>query len=268
MKIIQPKLREPQARRGTGGGVVLDHGQHGYKNRAAGRSVKPNRRPTDINCVCDEHCAAMNVSSRCSTPGGLAQVRLTPSISRGEGNSGASVPSSISRSTAWQPTRWNIGQSKAVSVGLNKSKRRRTWTRIGSRAPPRMSAAKAKETVGKVTGDKKTETEGKADQAEGKAQNAVGGAKDKLPRQVIERIRAAALVGLIKEWKPSAILHRRGTAFGVAAGDTRCASGALSPWRWDMNGRTRPDPSPSEVRRGTSRRRHALPRAASGSPSR
>ena len=32
---------------------------------------------------------------------------------------------------------------------------------------------KAKEAVGKVTGDKKTETEGKA-------QNAVGGAKDKL----------------------------------------------------------------------------------------
>ena len=37
-----------------------------------------------------------------------------------------------------------------------------------------------KETVGKVTGDGKTEAEGKVDKALGKAQNAVGGIKDKL----------------------------------------------------------------------------------------
>ena len=35
-----------------------------------------------------------------------------------------------------------------------------------------------KEAWGKVTGDAKTEAEGKADKAEGKVQNAVGGAKD------------------------------------------------------------------------------------------
>lgn len=35
-----------------------------------------------------------------------------------------------------------------------------------------------KEGVGKVTGDAKTEAEGKADKAKGKVQNAVGGAKD------------------------------------------------------------------------------------------
>lgn len=35
-----------------------------------------------------------------------------------------------------------------------------------------------KEGVGKLTGDAKTQAEGKADKVEGKAQNAVGGAKD------------------------------------------------------------------------------------------
>ena len=39
---------------------------------------------------------------------------------------------------------------------------------------------KVKEVAGKVTGDAKLETEGKADQVAGKAQNAYGGAKDKL----------------------------------------------------------------------------------------
>lgn len=36
-----------------------------------------------------------------------------------------------------------------------------------------------KEGVGKLTGDAKTEAEGKADKAEGKVQNTVGGIKDK-----------------------------------------------------------------------------------------
>jgi uncharacterized protein YjbJ (UPF0337 family) len=36
-----------------------------------------------------------------------------------------------------------------------------------------------KETFGKVTGDAKTEAEGKSDKTEGKVQNAVGGIKDK-----------------------------------------------------------------------------------------
>ena len=35
-----------------------------------------------------------------------------------------------------------------------------------------------KETIGKVVGDAKLETEGKADKAEGKVQNAIGGLKD------------------------------------------------------------------------------------------
>jgi uncharacterized protein YjbJ (UPF0337 family) len=37
-----------------------------------------------------------------------------------------------------------------------------------------------KEAVGKVVGDAKLQTDGKADKAEGKAQNAVGGFKDRL----------------------------------------------------------------------------------------
>jgi uncharacterized protein YjbJ (UPF0337 family) len=37
---------------------------------------------------------------------------------------------------------------------------------------------KIKEGVGKLVGDAKLETEGKADQAAGKVQNAVGGVKD------------------------------------------------------------------------------------------
>ncbi len=39
---------------------------------------------------------------------------------------------------------------------------------------------KVKETVGKVTGDTKTEGEGKAEKAAGKVQNTVGGLKDSL----------------------------------------------------------------------------------------
>lgn len=35
-----------------------------------------------------------------------------------------------------------------------------------------------KETVGKMTGDKKTEADGKAERVAGKVQNAVGGMKD------------------------------------------------------------------------------------------
>ena len=40
------------------------------------------------------------------------------------------------------------------------------------------AAGKAKEWAGKVTGDKKTEAEGKADQLKGKVQNTIGGLKD------------------------------------------------------------------------------------------
>ena len=37
-----------------------------------------------------------------------------------------------------------------------------------------------KETFGKLTGDAKTEAEGKAEIAAGKVENAIGGAKDKI----------------------------------------------------------------------------------------
>ena len=38
----------------------------------------------------------------------------------------------------------------------------------------------AKETIGKVVGDAKLESEGKAERAEGKIQNAIGGLADKV----------------------------------------------------------------------------------------
>jgi uncharacterized protein YjbJ (UPF0337 family) len=44
----------------------------------------------------------------------------------------------------------------------------------------REAKGKVKETFGKVTGDTKTEAEGKAEKVAGKVQNAVGGAKDAL----------------------------------------------------------------------------------------
>lgn len=43
-----------------------------------------------------------------------------------------------------------------------------------------------KEAVGKATGDKKTEVEGKAEHAAGKVQNAAGGAKDAARRAAKE----------------------------------------------------------------------------------
>ncbi len=42
-----------------------------------------------------------------------------------------------------------------------------------------------KDAIGKVTGDKKLQAEGKADKVAGKVQNAVGGAKDAV-REVID----------------------------------------------------------------------------------
>lgn len=44
---------------------------------------------------------------------------------------------------------------------------------------------KIKEGVGKLTGDTKTQAEGKADQVEGKIQNTIGGIKDKA-REVLD----------------------------------------------------------------------------------
>ena len=55
-------------------------------------------------------------------------------------------------------------------------------------------AGKIKEGVGKITGDTKTEAEGKADQVEGKVQNTMGGIKDKA-REVFQQIAQG-------EWQP------------------------------------------------------------------
>ena len=51
----------------------------------------------------------------------------------------------------------------------------------------RQAKGKVKEAWGKVTGDAKTEAEGKADKAEGRVQNAVGGAKD-AAREAAEKV--------------------------------------------------------------------------------
>ena len=48
------------------------------------------------------------------------------------------------------------------------------------RGSAEQAKVKVKEVVGKVTGDSKLESEGKADQFKGKVQNAVGGLKDTL----------------------------------------------------------------------------------------
>jgi uncharacterized protein YjbJ (UPF0337 family) len=55
----------------------------------------------------------------------------------------------------------------------------KSWTKIGSKDRRRRSKAKP-EVAGKVLGDAKLESEGKADKAAGKIQNAVGGVKDTL----------------------------------------------------------------------------------------
>jgi uncharacterized protein YjbJ (UPF0337 family) len=52
------------------------------------------------------------------------------------------------------------------------------WTKIVPSAE--QAKGKVKEVVGKVTGDRKLASEGKAGQVKGKIQNAVGGLKDSL----------------------------------------------------------------------------------------
>jgi uncharacterized protein YjbJ (UPF0337 family) len=51
----------------------------------------------------------------------------------------------------------------------------------------KQAKGKVKATWGKLTGDAKTEAEGKTEQAEGRVQNAVGGMKD-TAREVRERV--------------------------------------------------------------------------------
>lgn len=73
----------------------------------------------------------------------------------------------------------------------------------------------AKEAIGKVTGDAKLATEGKADKVEGKVQNAIGGVKDvvracfprtgrrHLARPYSARNRGARYVGLVVTERPA-----------------------------------------------------------------
>ena len=53
-----------------------------------------------------------------------------------------------------------------------------------------MSAGAAYMWAGKITGDSKTEAEGKADQVEGKVQNTVGGIKDTVKDAFTDRKKA------------------------------------------------------------------------------
>ena len=50
----------------------------------------------------------------------------------------------------------------------------------GAAEQAKARSSKIKEVAGKITGDSKTEAEGKADQIKGKIRNAVGGLKDTL----------------------------------------------------------------------------------------
>jgi uncharacterized protein YjbJ (UPF0337 family) len=54
------------------------------------------------------------------------------------------------------------------------------WTRIGFKGSAQEAKGKVKEVAGKVTGDAKLESEGKADKTAGKVRNAFGGLKDTL----------------------------------------------------------------------------------------
>ena len=56
--------------------------------------------------------------------------------------------------------------------------RRLLWTRIEFKGAKNQASGSVKETVGKVTGDKATEAEGKAQKVGGKVQREAGKAKD------------------------------------------------------------------------------------------
>lgn len=54
----------------------------------------------------------------------------------------------------------------------------REWTRNASPAAQKKAAGGIKKAVGKATGDRRLETEGRADKAEGRVRSAIGHAKD------------------------------------------------------------------------------------------
>jgi uncharacterized protein YjbJ (UPF0337 family) len=73
-----------------------------------------------------------------------------------------------------RPEPWRQDHVRVLSFPIRRTK----WTRTGSRAPRSRPRGKVKEWAGKITGDSKTEAEGKADPVKGKVQNTIGGIKD------------------------------------------------------------------------------------------
>jgi uncharacterized protein YjbJ (UPF0337 family) len=95
--------------------------------------------------------------------------RLNPSLGQREQPSRFwHITGSLRHATDLQPVRFDRATSRAAS------KRSQIWTRIESKVPD----TKPRAAVGKMTGDKKTQSEGTAEKAAGKVQNAVGGVKD------------------------------------------------------------------------------------------
>jgi uncharacterized protein YjbJ (UPF0337 family) len=72
---------------------------------------------------------------------------------------------------------WETSAS-AERSSLSKSQEHRMVDKDRVKGSAKQVGGKAKEWTGKLTGDTKTESEGKADQVKGKVQNTVGGLKD------------------------------------------------------------------------------------------
>jgi uncharacterized protein YjbJ (UPF0337 family) len=71
--------------------------------------------------------------------------------------------------------------NEACAVTLttgNANERQRTMDKDRIKGAANQAKGAVKEKIGQVTGDTKTEAEGKADKAAGKVQNAIGGLKD------------------------------------------------------------------------------------------
>ena len=73
----------------------------------------------------------------------------------------------------------NSARREELAISSSKRKHTHPWIRIES-GSAKQAKGTIKQVAGKVTGDAKLETEGKADKVAGKVQNAVGGAKDTL----------------------------------------------------------------------------------------
>ena len=70
------------------------------------------------------------------------------------------------------------GAGKAIEKSAEENKGYQDIDKDRIEGAAKQARGAVKQAVGKVVGDAKLQTEGKADQAEGKLQNAVGGLKD------------------------------------------------------------------------------------------